>query len=129
MTEPPIEPRRPAAAVAVGWLAVVGAVGAAWMMLAHLGLDVAVLDAFGPGRMLAPVAAGFAVGTVLFAIVAHGAFRAARWVWPVGLVVNGLAFVSAAVPFRGWVSAIAMLVALAAVVVLLSPQGRSAFRD
>lgn len=120
---------RPTAATAVGWLAVLGAIGAAWMMLAHLGLDLAVLDAFGPGRLLAPVAAGFAVGTVLFAVVAYGAFRGAGWAWPVALVVNGLAFVSAAFPFRGWVSAAAMVVTAVAIVALVAPAGRAAFWD
>jgi hypothetical protein len=119
---------RPPAAAAVATLAVVGVVGSAVMTLAHLGLGLPVLDAVGPGRLVAPAAVSFAVGTVLYAVVAYGAFRVARWAWGAGLLVNVLGFATAAFPYRGWISGVAIAVSVAAVTVLLSPPGRSAFR-
>jgi hypothetical protein len=119
---------RPPAATAVGALAVLGVVGSVVMTLAHLGLGIPALDALGPGRLIVPAAASFAVGTVLYAIVAYGALRVAGWAWLAGLVVNTLAFVTSAFPYRGWVSGAAMAVSIAAIAVLLSPPGRSAFR-
>jgi hypothetical protein len=64
----------------------------------------------------------------LFAAVAYGAFSTTRWAWQLGLIVNGLAFVSAAFPYRGWVSGVAIAVALLSVAILLTPAGRRAFR-
>ncbi|MDP9022629.1 MAG: hypothetical protein M3N57_08015 [Actinomycetota bacterium] len=118
---------RPPAATAVAVLALLGVVGSVVMMLAHLGLGIPVIENLGPGRMLLPVAIGFAVGALLYAVVAAGAFAVARWAWWAGLVVNGLAFLSAAFPFRGWISAVVMAVSAAALVVLLTPAGREAF--
>lgn len=115
--------RTPAAAVAVGGLALVGFLGSVAMSLAHLGLDLPVL---GPAALIPPVAVGFALGAALYGVVAVGAFRVRRWAWPLGLAVNGLAFLSAAFPYRGVASAVAMAVSAAVVVVLLSPPGRRA---
>ncbi len=116
---------RPAAATAVGVLALLGFVGSAVMAVAHFGVEV--IPGLDPGLIL-PAAIGFVVGAVLYAVVAYGAFTVAGWAWWAGLVVNGLAFASAAYPFRGWMSAVAMAVSAAAIVVLLSPPGREAFR-
>ena len=118
---------RPTAATAVAVLALLGVVGAAVMTLAHLGLRMPVIEDLGPGRLLLPVALGFAVGTVLYAVVAFGAFAVAGWAWGAGLLVNALAFLSAAFPYRGWVSGVAMLVSGAALIVLLTRAGRQAF--
>jgi hypothetical protein len=112
----------------VGALAVLGVVGSLVMTLAHLGLALPALDAVGPGRLIVPAAVSFAVGTVLYALVAYGAFRPARWAWFAGLIVSVLAFATAAFPYRGWISGAAIVVSLATVAVLLSPQGRTAFR-
>lgn len=119
---------RPPAAVIVGVLAVVGALGSGLMTLGHLGLDLPLLEAFGPGRLLAPVAAAFAVGTVLYVVVAYAAFTLTSWAWPVALVVNAVAFLTAAFPYRGWVSGAAIAVSLASIVVLVTPAGRAALR-
>jgi hypothetical protein len=119
---------RPPAATAVGALAVLGVVGSAVMTLAHLDLDLPVLDVVGPGRLVVPAAVSFAVGTVLYAVAAYGALRVARWGWSVGLLVHVLGFVTAAFPYRGWISGVAIGVSVAAVAVLLSPPGRGAFR-
>jgi hypothetical protein len=108
----------------VAILAALGAVGAAFMAVAHLGVDVPGIG--GPGRLLLPVAIGFGVGTGLFAAVCIGVLRRAPWAWPVAVVVNGLAFVSAVVPPRGAFSFVAGGITLLAVALLVSPGGRSA---
>ena len=120
---------RPPAALAVGVLAVLGLVGSLVMTLAHLGLGIAVLDALGAGRLVVPAAISFATGTLLYALVAYGALRTRRWAWVAGLVVNVLAFGTAAFPIRSWISVVAIAVSVAAIAVLLSPPGRTAFRS
>jgi hypothetical protein len=119
---------RPVAATIVGVLAVLGVIGSIIMTLAHLDLEIPVISQFGPtGRAIVPVAIGFAVGTVLFAATAYGAFRRTSWAWPVALVVNGLAFISSVMPWRGLEnSGVPALVTLIALGVLLSPAGREA---
>jgi hypothetical protein len=119
---------RPPAAVAVGALAALGLAGSLVMTLAHLGLDIPVLDTLGSGVLVVPAAVAFAVGTLLYAGVAYGAFRTRRWAWVAGFVVNVLALVTAAVPVRSWVSVAAIVVSVTTIAVLLSPPGRAAFR-
>jgi hypothetical protein len=109
-------------ATAVGVLALIGVVGSLIMTLAHLGLDLGVIEA----AYLPPVAIGFAVGALLFAAVAYGAFRQTAWAWPLALVVNGLGFVSSVFPVRGVEALVPALVTLAALVILLSRPGRDA---
>lgn len=111
-------------AAAVGWLSVLGVLGAGFMTVAHLGVT---LPLVGETPFLAPVAAGFAVGTVCYAVAAFGAFRRRSWAWALALAVNGLAFAStAAPPYRGGIEPVAMLVSLAALVLLVSSTGRAA---
>lgn len=114
--------KRAGAATAVGVLAVLGTVGSIVMMLAHLGLDLGIIEAVN----LPPVAVGFAIGALLFAAVAYGAFRQMSWAWPAALVVNGLAFVSSVFPVRGVEALVPALVTLAALAILLSRPGRDA---
>jgi hypothetical protein len=112
----------------VAWLAVVGAVGATVMSLAHWDVPMPLVEDV--GRVVAPVAASLAVGAILYVAVAIGAFRRRRWTWPLALVVNGLALLStAAPPFRGPVELIAIAVSAVALGVLLSGGGRAAFRS
>jgi hypothetical protein len=111
-------------ATLVGALAVIGVLGSAVMAIAHLGIDVPVV---GGAVELLPVAISFAVGTVLYAFVAYGAFTRRSWAWALGLVVNGLAFAStAAPPYRGGIEPVAMAVSLAALILLLIRPGREA---
>jgi hypothetical protein len=63
---------------------------------------------------------------VLFALVAYGAFRTARWAWPVALVVNSLAFLSSVFPVRGVEALVPAAVTLGAIALLLSRPGRDA---
>lgn len=115
---------RPPAASAVGWLAVVGVVGAVFMSLAHLNLPVPLLDV---GRVVAPVAIGLAIGAVLYAAVAYGAFAQKSWAWPAALVVNGIALAATlGPPSRGTFELVPIAVSLVAIAVLVSPPGRAA---
>ncbi len=117
-------PRGPARVVA--GLAALGVLGALLMTVSHAGVVVPGLAALGPqGQVIAPVAAGFGVGTVAFAVVAAGAWAQRAWAWPLALVVNGLALVSAAFPWRGDLSTAAIVVTGVALAVLLSPAGRA----
>lgn len=115
---------RPPAATAVGWLAVVGVVGAVFMSLAHLDVGVPFLEV---GRVVMPVAIGLAVGAVLYAVVAYGAFSRASWAWPAALVVNGIALAATAgPPFRGLFELVPIAVSLVAIAILVSRPGREA---
>lgn len=115
---------RPPAASAVGWLAVVGVVGAVIMSLAHLDVPVGFLDV---GRVVLPVAIGLAVGAVLYAVVAYGAFTQASWAWPAALIVNGIALAATlGPPSRGPFELVPIAVSLVAIGVLVSPAGRAA---
>lgn len=122
-------PSPSAAARAVAVLGALGAVGSALMAVSHAGVTLPLLAAIGPGgdRALPGVAAGFAVGVVLFALVAAGAWRQRPWAWAAALVVNGVALVVATVPWRGPASGAAAVITVAALAVLLSPPGRAAF--
>ena len=111
----------------VAGLAAAATLGSAIMALAHLGIDSAVLGFIGPGRLIVPAAVGFIVGTVAFAAVTIGAWHRRRWAWPAALVANGLAFATAAFPFRGWFSVTAATVAGIAIALLIVPSGRRAF--
>lgn len=130
MTGRPHAGRRAAApARAVGWLAAAGAAGSAVMSLSHAGVTLPGVSALMPGSIvLPPVAAGFAVGAVLFGAVAVGAFRRRPWAWAAGVAVNGVTLAGAAVPFRGPPSALAIAVTLAALGVLISRPGREGLR-
>jgi hypothetical protein len=119
-----INTRRDGTATAVAALAGLGALGSALMTIAHLGVEIPGLA--GPGRLILPAAILFGVGTVLFVMVALGILRRATWAWPVAVVVNGLAFVSAVVPIRGAISFVAGGITLLAVVLLVTRQGRAA---
>lgn len=123
-TAPSTSRTRQSAATAVGWLAVVGTVGAAIMALAHLDVGVPFVEV---GRVVLPVAIGLAVGAVLYAAVAYGAFTQASWAWPAALVVNGIALAATAgPPFRGLFELVPIAVSLAAIGVLVSRPGREA---
>lgn len=118
---------RPPAATAVAWLALVGVAGAIFMSLAHFNVGVPFLDV---GRVILPVAVSLAVGAVLYALVAYGAFTRASWAWPAALVVNGIALAATlGPPFRGLFELVPIAVSLAAIVVLVSRPGRAAFLD
>lgn len=122
---------RAPAAVLVGSISVIAALGAALLAIGHAGVEIPLLSALGPGgdRAVPPAAAAFTVATVLYAALAAGAFSGARWAWPLGLAVHGLAVLSGLASFRGAASAMGIALGVAAVAILLSPGGRRAFRS
>lgn len=107
-------------------LSAVPALGSALLCVGHLGVDVPLLSALGPGGDGAvPIAATiFAVGTAAFGAAAWGLIRQARWAWPFGVAVHGLGVFSAVGNYRGAVSAVGLALSLGALAVLLSPAGR-----
>lgn len=109
-------------------LAALGALGSAVMTLAHLGIELSLLTLFGPARLIPTAAIGFATGTCLFVAVAVAVWRRWRRAWPLAVVVNLVALVTAAMPFRNWMSGAAIIVSLAALAVLASRAGRGALR-
>lgn len=119
----------PVAARAAAALTGLMAVGSALMAVSHAGVTVPLLAALGPGgqRALPAVATGFAVATILFAVVAVGAWRRRPWAWAVGLVLHGVALIAATMPWRGPVSGAAAVVSIAALAVLATRPGRTAF--
>lgn len=119
---------RPAAATLIGWLAVIGVVGALVMALAHSPFSVPVIDEVIPAPSIPPLSASFVLGAVLFGAVAYGAFTLASWAWPAAVAVNAVAFLSSSFPYRGPVGLVPAAVTLIALFVLLSPQGRAALR-
>lgn len=115
---------RPAAATLVGVLALVGVVGAIIMAVAHLG---AAVPGVTVGRVVAPVAAGLAVGAVLYALVAYGVFRRKPWAWPAALAVNAVALAATlAPPQRGGFEYVPIAISILALGVLVSRPGREA---
>ena len=118
--------RRPAART-LAYLAALGALGSLVMAVAHSGAPVPLVERLGPGTPVPPAAGGFFVGSAVYAVLAGVAWRQAKAGWPLGLAVNLVALLSATVPFRGPISAVAAAVAVAALGVLLSPSGREAF--
>lgn len=119
---------RPPAASLVGWLQILAAVGSALLAVGHAGVRIPLLSALGPGgdRAVPAAMVAFAVGALLYAAVAAGAFARARWAWFLGLAVNGLAVASGLTNYRGVASAAGIAIGLLVVVLLLAPGGRRA---
>lgn len=120
---------RSAAAATVGWLAALAALGSALLAVAHLGVELPLLSALGPGgdTVVVPAAIAFTVGTVVWGALSASAFRGARWVLPGGVVFSVLSILSGAMPYRGVASGVGIALAAAVLVTLLSPAGRRAF--
>lgn len=109
-------------------LSTVSAAGAVIMAVAHLGIRIPVVSALGPGGndAVPPAVIAFAVGACLHALVAGALFRGRSWSWPLGLVVNAVTLLGAAVPYRGIGSLVGIVVAGATLALLLSPPVRRA---
>ena len=116
--------RRPASLRLATGLAVAGAIGAAIMAVAHMGVDLPLLPTQGLGRAVPPAAIAFTVGTLVFAAVAWGLRSCARWAWWLGLVANALALQGSALPYRGAGSAVGIALSAAALILLLLPSSR-----
>ncbi len=120
---------RSGAAAAVGWLAALAALGSLLLAVAHLGVELPLLSALGPGgeTVVVPAAIAFGVGTAVWGALSLGAFRGARWVLPVGIVFSILSILSGAMPYRGVASGVGIALASLVLLTLLSPPGRRAF--
>jgi hypothetical protein len=110
----------------VVWISATLAAGSALMAVAHLGYGIPVLSALGPGggRAVIPAAIAFAVAAVLQGATSLGIARRRAWGWPLGVLIAALMLVGAAMPFRGVVSAIAVVLAGAELALLLSGPAR-----
>lgn len=117
---------RSGASAIVAALSALAAVGALLLCIGHLGIDLGVISALGPGGTRAvPVAATiFGVGTLVFGALAVGAWRGAAWAWYGGVVVYGLATLSGLVQYRGVASALGLVLSIGALIALCSSAGR-----
>jgi hypothetical protein len=113
---------------AVTWISGALAVGCALLAVGHLGVQIPLLSTLGPGggRAVVPAATAFTVAAILQALVAVGVARRRSWAWPLGVLVAVVTLVGAAMPFRGTISAIGMLLAAAELVLLLTGDVRRA---
>lgn len=109
-------------------LSAVLAVGCAAMAVAHAGVNIPVLSRFGPQGTDAvpPAVVAFTVGTLVLGALAYGTARRRSWAWAGGIAVHALVVLGALTPYRGVGSLVAVVLAGAAVLVLLSPPGRTA---
>ncbi|CAN5816001.1 hypothetical protein BH23ACT10_BH23ACT10_00440 [soil metagenome] len=110
----------------VVWASGALAVGSALLAVSHLGVQVPLLSALGPGgsRVILPAAIAFTVGAALHGAVAFGVARRRAWAWPLGILVAGVTLLGAATPFRGAGSAIGILLASLVLGLLLTATAR-----
>ena len=106
------------------------AFGCALLAVGHLGLQVPVLSALGPGggRPVVPAAIAFAVAAIAHGLVCFGVVRRRSWAWPLGVLIAALTLVGAATPFRGVMSAVGIALAGVELALLLTPDGRRLLR-
>lgn len=121
---------RPPVVAAAAALTLVLAVYVALLSIGHLGVEIPGLSALGPGGNRVVLVAGilFAVSAVLYATIGVGLLRLRGWSWVAGIVVSALSVLSGIVQFRGAGSVIGILLSLAVLVLLLTPQARAALR-
>jgi hypothetical protein len=100
--------------------------GCAVMAIAHAGVVIPGISALGPGGDDAvwPAVIAFTFGVIVLAIVALGLLRGRTWAWPLAVVTHGLVIVGALTPYRGIGSAVAIVIAAAAVGVLMTRGAR-----
>jgi hypothetical protein len=115
----------------VTWTGGALAVGCALLAVGHLGLQVPVLSALGPGgtRPVVPAAIAFGLAALLHGLVAVGAARRRAWAWALGVLIAGATLVGAAYPFRGVISAVGIVLAGLELGLLLTRDGRRLMRD
>jgi hypothetical protein len=115
----------------VTWAAGALAVGCALLAIGHLGLQVPVLSALGPGgtRPVVPAAVAFGTAAVLHGLVAVGAARRRAWAWALGVLLGGATLLGAAYPFRGVMSTVGIVLAGIELGLLLTRDGRRLMRD
>ncbi|MGH8884903.1 MAG: hypothetical protein ACRDYX_06970 [Egibacteraceae bacterium] len=122
--------RRPPAVTAAAVLVFGLALYAALLSIGHLGVEVPVLSALGPGGSRVVLVAGivFAVGAVIQAVIGVGLLRLGGWAWTAGVAVSALGVLGGIRQFRGAGSVVGILASLAVLGLLLTPQARAALR-
>lgn len=106
-------PPRSRALDVVVWASAALAVGSALLAIGHLGVQVPLLSALGPGGsgIVVPAAVAFAVGACLHGAVAIGVAKRRPWAWVLGLLVGTLTLIGATTPFRGAASLLGIVLA------------------
>jgi hypothetical protein len=117
---------RNAALDAVVWASTALAVGSALLAIGHMGVQIPLLSALGPGgtRAVVPAAIAFSLGACLHGAVAYGVARRLVWAWPLGVLAAGVTLLGAAMPFRGVGSLIGMSLAGLQLGILLTGTAR-----
>jgi hypothetical protein len=110
----------------VTWTAGALAFGCALLAVGHLGLQVPVLSALGPGgtRPVIPAAIAFTGAGITHGLVSFGAAHRRSWAWPLGVLIAAATVVGAAMPFRGVMSAVGIALAGLELGLLLTRDGR-----
>lgn len=110
----------------VTWTSGALAIGCALLAVGHLGLQVPLLSALGPGgtRPVVPAAIAFTVAAALQALVTFGVTRRRPWAWPLGILIAAATLLGAATPFRGGISAVGIVLAGLELSLLLTGDGR-----
>lgn len=117
---------RNAALDTVVWASTALAVGSALLAIGHMGVQIPLLSALGPGstRAVVPAAVAFSLGACLHGAVAYGVSRRLVWAWPLGVLAAGLTLLGAALPFRGVGSLVGMSLAGLQLGILLTGTAR-----
>lgn len=102
----------------------------ALLSVGHLGVEIPFVSQLGPGGDRVVLTAGivFAIATAVFLTIGVGLLRLRAWAWAAGVVVNALAVLGGLREFRGAGSVVALVLALTALVLLLTPQARRVLR-
>lgn len=110
----------------VVWASGALAVGSALLAVGHMGVELPLVSALGPGgsRPVWPAAIAFTVAAGLHGAVSYGVARRRAWAWPLGVLVGAVTLVGAAAPFRGAGSVIGIVLAAAEVGLLLTGGAR-----
>ncbi|MGH8907559.1 MAG: hypothetical protein ACRD0K_13785 [Egibacteraceae bacterium] len=121
---------RPPTVTAAAVLIFGSALWTALLSIGHLGVDIPLISALGPGGNRVVLSAGivFALATAVQVAIGIGLTRMRPWAWTAGVVVNALALLGGITEFRGAGSVIGMVLSAAVLVLLLTPQARDALR-
>lgn len=113
---------------AVVRISAVLAAGSALLAVAHMGVEVPLLSALGPGggRAVVPAAIAFSVAAVAHGMVSVGVRRRRAWAWPLGVLIAAATLLAAAAPFRGIGSALGIVLAAAQLGLLVTKPARRA---
>jgi len=114
----------------VTWTSGALAVGCALLAVGHLGVDVPLLSNLGPGgtRPVIPAAIAFTGAGVAHGLVGLGAARRRSWAWPLGVLISAATLLGAAMPFRGVMSAVGIVLAGIQLGLLVTRDGRELLR-